>query len=346
MSIVNKLISQGLITPPSFLKDNIHYECMMGSIAYGCSNDNSDIDLYGFCIPPKDIIFPHTAGYIQDFGTKPPRFDQYQQHHIKDLLTEKEYDISMFSIIKYFQLVMENNPNMIDSLFVPRRCILHSTQLFERVREKRKIFLHKGSWYKFKGYAYSQLQKCKNKNILKYVELCDKLEINYYILMEDFLILYDKTLSEIDSLRFRSLHSKVHQSGNISKRIDTIIKFGYDVKFAYHIVRLLNEVEQILTEGDLDLERNREQLKSIRRGDWTLEEIDLYFQKKELELETLYTNSTLQYSPNEEDIKTLLLECLETHYGSLDKVISQPDKLWKAFQNIRDITDEVFSKKS
>lgn len=84
MSIVNKLISQGLITPPSFLKDNIHYECMMGSIAYGCSNDNSDIDLYGFCIPPKDIIFPHTAGYIIGFGKKPPNFEQYQQHGIID----------------------------------------------------------------------------------------------------------------------------------------------------------------------------------------------------------------------------------------------------------------------
>jgi hypothetical protein len=164
--------------------------------------------------------------------------------------------------------------------------------------------------------------------------------------MEDFLTLYDKTLNEIDSLKFRGLHSKVHQSGNISKRLESIVEFGYDVKFAYHIVRLLNEVEQILIEGDLDLEKNREQLKSIRRGDWTLEEIDLYFQKKELELEGLYTTSTLQHSPNEEEIKSLLLECLESHYGSLDKIISQPDKLWKAFQNIRDITDEIFSKKS
>ena len=43
-------------------------------------------------------------------------------------------------------------------------------------------------------------------------------------------------------------------------------KFGFDVKFAYHTVRLLNEAEQLLLEGDLDLQRNREQLKSIRRG--------------------------------------------------------------------------------
>ena len=52
-----------------------------------------------------------------------------------------------------------------------------------------------------------------------------------------------------------------------SNREKDIVKHGYSTKFAYHIVRLLNEVEQILTEHDLDLERNREQLKSIRRGD-------------------------------------------------------------------------------
>jgi hypothetical protein len=40
-------------------------------------------------------------------------------------------------------------------------------------------------------------------------------------------------------------------------------------KFAYHTVRLLNEAERLLLQGDLDLQRNREQLESIRRGEWT-----------------------------------------------------------------------------
>jgi hypothetical protein len=43
------------------------------------------------------------------------------------------------------------------------------------------------------------------------------------------------------------------------------------VKFAYHVIRLLGEAEQILLEGDIDLRRNSAQLKAIRRGDvkWT-----------------------------------------------------------------------------
>lgn len=200
MSITKKLEEKNLISPPYFLKHNIHYEVMMGSFAYGVSNDVSDIDIYGFCIPPKDFIFPHLAGHIEGFGEQKQKFEQFQQHHIKDCSNKKQYDITIFNIVKYFQLCMENNPNMIDSLFVPVNCIVHSTKIGNMVREKRKIFLHKGSWYKFKGYSYSQLHKMENKN----------------------------------------------PEGS---RVETIQKFGYDLKFAYHVVRLLNEVEQILSEG-------------------------------------------------------------------------------------------------
>jgi len=340
MSTVDKLTSRGLITPPSHLKTNIHYECMMGSIAYGCSNDASDVDLYGFSMPPKDIIFPHLNGYIIGFGRQPKKFEQYQQHHIKDKTFDKEYDITIYNIVKYFQLVMDNNPNMIDSLFVPRRCILHSTQVGEHVRENRHLFLTKKSWHTFKGYAYSQLNKCRNKNVHWFVYHCKKLGIDYHISMEEF----DEISYKFDDLEvnnFKARYNKVYQNGNPTKRMDTIAKYGYDVKFAYHIIRLLNEVEMILIEHDLDLQRNREQLKSIRRGDWTLEQIEKYFEEKELALEKLYLSSTLRYGPDEEGIKKILMECLEMHYGDLSKVVVQQDKAVQVLKDIQRIVDKV-----
>ena len=106
-----------------------------------------------------------------------------------------------------------------------------------------------------------------------------------------------------------------------SKREEGVAIYGYDLKFAYHVVRLLNEIEQILIENDLDLERNREQLKSIRRGEWTEEQIIKYFESKEKDLEKIYSESKLQHSPNENKIKSLLLECLEMHYGNISNVI-------------------------
>jgi hypothetical protein len=105
------------------------------------------------------------------------------------------------------------------------------------------------------------------------------------------------------------------------------------------------EVEQILVEEDLDLERNREQLKSIRRGDWTLPEIEKYFAEKELSLEKLYTSSILRHSPDEEGIKKLLMECLEMHYGNLDACVVQPDKAIEALKMIEQISGGVLRAK-
>jgi len=333
-SLIDKLMKKELINPPSHMKNNVQYEVLMGSVAYGCSNDTSDMDIYGFTIPYKDMIFPHLAGHIQGFGRQIKKFDQFQMHHIKDKEEKKEYDLSIYNIVKYFQLCMDNNPNMIDSLFVPRRCILHSTQLGEHVRENRRMFLHKGSFFKLKGYSFSQLHKMESKSVISFINQCKELNIdpltfNIEEIKDKFSLDYD---SEV---RYAiKLYNEITKNGQITKRLPSIMKYGFDLKFGYHIVRLLNQCEQILIEHDLDLERNREQLKAIRRGDWTKDQIIEYFNMKEKSLEELYTKSTLQHSPNEDKIKTLLLECLEIHFGSLDNAIHVNSK-------VLDYTNEI-----
>jgi predicted nucleotidyltransferase len=263
----------------------------MGSEAYSVSKDSSDMDLYGWCIPNKDMIFPHLRGEIPGFGRQINRFEVWQQHHVEDKEAKKMYDLSIYSIVKYFHLVMENNPNLIDSLFVPHWCILHITRIGTLVRDNRKLFLHRGAWYKFKGYFYSQMHKMDIKN-------------------------------------------------PEGKRVEEVQKYGYDLKFAYHVVRLLGEIEQILLEGDLDLERNREQLKSIRRGEWTKEQIKDYFSNKEKELESTYLKSTLPMHPDEDKIKALLLNCLEEHFGSLGSVISKPDSLQSLLNDLQFLVEK------
>lgn len=292
-STVQKLTERRLISPPGFLPNNVHYETMMGSIAYGVSNLESDIDIYGFCIPPKDVVFPHLAGVVYGFGKQVQKFEQYQQHHIKDPSNpDRIYDVSIYNVVRFFQLCMENNPNMLDSLFTPRRCVLHSTAVGELVRDNRRIFLHKGSWPKYKGYAYSQLHKMSGQK-------------------------------------------------REGKRKENFDKFGFDVKFAYHVVRLMYEVEMILTEGDLDLERHREHLKAIRRGDVSEQEIRDWAASKEKDLEKVYAESTLPWGPDEDKIKSLLLNCLEQHYGTLADSVVPEDSIRRALRTIRDEVDKV-----
>lgn len=293
MSVVYELTQAGSLNPPKFMIDNTHYETMVGSVAYGVSGDTSDIDVYGFCIPPKEVIFPHLAGEIKGFGRQCDRFEEYREQHVRHPKDGREYvyDLTIYSIVKYFQLGLENNPNLIDSLFTPADCVLHITKIGRLVRDNRHIFLHKGVWHTYKGYAYSQLCKMGSRR-------------------------------------------------RTGKRAEIVEKYGYDVKFAYHVVRLLKEVEQILVEGDLDLRKNREELQSIRRGEWTEREIREYFSAREKMLEKAYAESELPPYPEEARVKDLLLSCLEEHYGDLGKCVVQPDAPMQALKEIKAILDK------
>ena len=142
--------------------------------------------------------------------------------------------------------------------------MLSSTAVGEYIREHRCDFLHKGAWHKFKGYAYSQLNRIRTKT-------------------------------------------------PTGKRAELAQKHGYDVKFAYHVVRLLLEVEQILLHRDIDLDRDREQLKSIRRGEWSLVQLDEWAQNNEKFLEAAYHTSTIPHEPDEELLRSHLMHCLEMH---------------------------------
>jgi len=288
--IINQLIKNKLIAPPSFIPNNIVYLVTMGSHAYGINKKDSDIDLYSICLPPKEIIFPHLNGEIFGFDLQIKRFEQYSQHHI--MYNKLEYDIVVYNIVKFFRLASDGSPNCIDALFVPANCIRYITETGNMIRENRHLFLSKKLWHTYKGYSFSQKHKMLSKTFEN------------------------------------------------SKRKEEVQKFGYSVKYACHLVRLLNEIEQILTEGDLDLQRNREQLKSIRRGEWKMEDIENYFNDKEKQLEKIYLESqAIPMKIREGEIKQLLIDCLEHHYGSLSSICPQPDRYLKALREIKLVVD-------
>ncbi len=315
-SITQQLMERGLVPEAvkwPWLKNNVHYETIMGSMAYGCADTSvkdkpADFDVYGFAFPPKKMMFPHLDGHFMMFGQRkkkgksfvtfgpsPQGFEQMQSHHIMDQDAlggqGKEYDLSIFNIVKFFELCLTNNPNMVDSLFTPENMVIHCTNTGRLVRDNRKLFLSKLCWVKFRGYAHTQLKKMNDKK----------------------------------------------PEGERKKIVD---KFGYDVKFAYHIIRLFDEVEQILTEGDIDLQRAKDMMKSIRRGEWTAEEVRQWAMTKELALEKAYAECKLPEIPDIEPIKQLLFNCVEEHYGNLEECIKQVGWSEEALKEIDGVLDK------
>lgn len=267
--IISKLKKQRKINCPSFIPENIVYETIMGSSAYGCNNPGkSDLDYYSICIPPMEYVFPHMGGYIYDFDSNIPKFEQYQS-----ALEDQDgciYDINCYGIVKFFRLAMTGNPSFIDTLYTPINLVTKITKVGTLIRSNRNLFLSKKLFLTYKGYAMAQMSKIKNKT-------------------------YEH-----------------------SKRKEEVDKFGFSLKYSYHLVRLMLELEQILLTGELDLQRDKEHYKAIRRGDFKLEDIMQWFNEKERQLEKLYLeNKTLPEKPREPEIKQLLLNCLEEHFGSL-----------------------------
>lgn len=223
-------------------------------------------------MPPLSDLFPHIDGEIIGFGNHQKKFQQYQQHHIK--YKNKEYDITFFNIVKFFQLAINNNPNMVDILFLPQHCILHATESSNKIIENRELFLHKGLYSKFVGYASAQNAKLKGQ---------------------------------------------ANKSNH--KRHDSIQKYGYDVKFLYHNIRLLSEAEQLLSGNAIDFGKNAEMLKSIRRGEWSLDQADKWIESQLTLLQQLKVKSDLPDTPQYDIIKPILIEIIEDHYGKVSQKI-------------------------
>lgn len=288
--IIPHLYSKGLIKPPPFLPHNIHYVSVMGSQAYLVSDDASDMDLYGFCMPPKSILFPHLAGYIPGFDMQIPKFESFQAHHILDPDTNKTYDLNIFSIVTYFRLCADCNPNMIDSLFTKPQFLLTLSPIGRMVLENRQLFLCQKLWHTFKGYSHQQLKKMNSPSETKN-----------------------------------------------PKRLASVQAYGYDVKYAYHLVRLLLECIDLLSSGDIHWEKNAPELKEIRAGRYTKEEVVQRSEDLMKQCEVEAARTQLPNRIRENDIKTLLIDCLEHHYGSLKGIVSDPTEDRILLDQIRDL---------
>lgn len=113
---------------------------------------------------------------------------------------------------------------------------------------------------------------------------------------------------------------KVLNKNPIGNRKEYVEKYGYDVKFASHLIRLLSEGLTLLVEGKLHfpIDHNR-YITAVKEGKYDMGQVMAKADQLESLVEQAYVNSTLPNSPDRDAIEDLQIEMMEDFWTETTK---------------------------
>ena len=346
-----------------WIKDRTIFITVHGSCAYGLNTPESDIDLRGVCVAPKEYYIGYNKTFNEYIANKP--------------------DCTIFDILKFFKLASQNNPNCLEILFTEQEHHLIITKAGQKLLDNRDQFLSKALKERFIGYAKSQAHrirqhkkwllsgiKMEHKPTRQEMGLPEKPEISQaeYDAVKSAIVKKIETwnphfepfseaqqifiqnkigdiLSEMqissndkwaaasrliglnDNLiriiqQERAFENKLEEwrsfcewkKNRNPKRAAMEEKYGYDLKHATQLVRLLRLGKEILETGKVQVYRidDREELLAIKNGAWSYAKLTDYADKIEEELKETYKNSKLPNQPNVKLLDNLCIEIIES----------------------------------
>lgn len=125
-------------------------ECISGSIAYGLDTEKSDTDIKGVFYLPRD---------------------QYYGLEYVPQVSNESNDIVYYELGRFVDLLLRNNPNMLELLATPADSILYRHPLMDQL--PISLFLSKLCKDTFAGYALTQVRKARGYK-KKFVNPVDK----------------------------------------------------------------------------------------------------------------------------------------------------------------------------
>ena len=106
----------------------------------------------------------------------------------------------------------------------------------------------------------------------------------------------------------RMIQDRVDKAGN---REELLLKYGFDTKFASHLIRLMVEGVDLLKNGHLEFPlKEAKMILDIKTGKWTIAQILNYSNELEKEIESLAETSKLPSKPNTEVLEKFTVDTL------------------------------------
>ncbi|WP_367867618.1 nucleotidyltransferase domain-containing protein [Pedobacter sp. WC2423] len=154
-----------MITFEQLKKQNelILLDCISGSIAYNLNIAGSDIDKKGIFIMPRNQLYG---------------FEQQQQ------ISNSTNDEVYYEIGRFLELIVKNNPGLLELLSTPKESILYRHPLMDLI--KPEDFLSKLCMDTFAGYAQTQIKKARglNKKINRPLDAKRKTVLDFCFVMQ------------------------------------------------------------------------------------------------------------------------------------------------------------------
>jgi len=298
-----------------------------GSHAYGLNVVTSDEDFKGVCVKPKACYL----GFLNNFE---------QAEHMGS--KNDGVDSVTYSLDKFARLAIDCNPNIIEVLHVADKDVLKVDDFGEELRAARNDFLSKKARFTFAGYAHAQLKRIKTHRTwlldppkapperkdfgLSDSDKISKSELGagQALFESPVAMLAGGVPANVVRLftqekAYQAAKTHFDQYVNWKKtrnpaRAELEEKFGYDVKHACHLIRLMRMCHEILSSGKVLVERpDREELLMIRRGKRTYDGLIEEADRLEAECDALYVTSSLPREPDRSKLDALIVDMTDRY---------------------------------
>ncbi len=243
--------------------DNPDFLVMAGSRLYGTQTSESDYDYRGFIVPP----FEYLVG-LAHFDHKVVR----------------EPDIVIYSLRRFFELLISGDPVCYEILFAPEPNIIERTDAGGVVLRNRSLFACKRFARRIGGYAESEWRKVTGTQLVPI-----KRTSNENTVVEDIREIFHpnkESMNDIIRLLFKNHQMETRRANRKlgAKRKKQIEMHGYCTSSACHTIRLLWQLHEIMDTGKIPFPcPGAGLLLSIKQGKLNIEEVtDLYEEAKYL----------------------------------------------------------------
>lgn len=251
----------------------------------------SDTDLFAVVLPP--------ASYLVGLDT----FEGWNAQF-------EDLDVMVYSFHKFCRLLLKSNPGVLSALWLRDVDYMVTTPAWDALIAERALFSTKSAYDAFAGYAQGQLHRMTAFSPAIQAEMDDltaRLDAAGWHL-QDIMdrravpmpigLLPDDAVAMAD--RLRSLRAKYHAAYMGEKRRALVLRHGFDVKNAVHMVRLLTMCVEFLQDGVLRVYRAHDaaRLMAIKRGEVSLTEVQQLATQLFAEAAAAHATSPLPDAPD------------------------------------------------